>query len=196
MDSAVWHKLWRWIRRRHPNKTAIWRRKKYCTRYKGNTWTFTDGKGLTLQNVASIPITRYVKIESGRRVYDSDEHTSKYFKQRATENSLSQVYSIKVEKLFKKQKGKCACCGRLIEEMGGTHVHHMRPRSEQGTDEPNNLKLLHQSCHEELHSVFTRNQMTQMMNLKFNYIKLCNVEYFRKNPKKLSDFLKIGKKVA
>jgi len=159
-------------------------------------WTFTDKKGLTLLNIAYIPITRFVKIQSGIRVYGNDEQTKEYWKQRATVKALNQIYSIKVEKLFKKQKGKCACCGSIIEEMSGTEVHHMRPRSEQGTDEPNNLKLLHQSCHEELHSVFTRSQMAQMMNLKFNYVKLCNVEHFRKNPSILSDFLKIGKKIA
>lgn len=84
----------------------------------------------------------------------------------------------------------------MIEEMDGTHVHHMRPRSEHGTDELNDRRLKHQSCHDELHSVFTRSQMAQMSNLKFNYVKLWNVEYFKNNPSELTEFLKIGKKVA
>lgn len=155
IDKRVWEMLWRWAKRRHPNKTLSWIRKRYFIK-KGQTWIFTDKEKLQILNIAPIPIVRFTIIKKGMRVYGSDEQTSEYWKQRAFANALSNVYSVKVEKLMSKQKGKCAGCGQLIENVADTHVHHMRPRSEKGTDEPNNLKLLHQSCHTFLHTVFTR----------------------------------------
>lgn len=69
IDDRVWKMVWRWAKRRHPNKTKKWIRKKYFAISKGDTWTLTDGKELLLMNLAYMPITRFVKIQSGIRVY-------------------------------------------------------------------------------------------------------------------------------
>jgi RNA-directed DNA polymerase len=45
IDCRVWEMLWRWAKRRHPNKARRWIRRKYFVKSKGNTWTLTDGKG-------------------------------------------------------------------------------------------------------------------------------------------------------
>jgi Group II intron, maturase-specific domain len=40
ISSRVWKYLWRWAKRRHPNKNTKWVRKRYFKTIKGNKWTF------------------------------------------------------------------------------------------------------------------------------------------------------------
>lgn len=44
------------------------------------------------------------------------------------------------------QKGKCACCGNKIR-----HYHHIVPRSAGGSNRPENIVGLCESCHEKVH---------------------------------------------
>lgn len=44
------------------------------------------------------------------------------------------------------QKGKCACCGNRIQ-----HYHHIVPRSAGGSNKPENIIGLCESCHEKVH---------------------------------------------
>jgi RNA-directed DNA polymerase len=40
VDFEIWRKLWRWSRRRHPNKAANWVKARYFHAVGGRTWTF------------------------------------------------------------------------------------------------------------------------------------------------------------
>jgi 5-methylcytosine-specific restriction protein A len=58
----------------------------------------------------------------------------------------------KRDALYRRQEGRCACCGRRLRA-GGMEVHHIRPVSERPdllcrTD---NLLLLCPECHRRLH---------------------------------------------
>ena len=46
-----------------------------------------------------------------------------------------------------RDKGKCRCCGKP-----GRDVHHLMFRSQGGDHDPNNLALLCQRCHEDIHA--------------------------------------------
>lgn len=184
IDHQLWEMLWRWTKRRHPDKTKGWMKRKYFTKVKGdkNVFTAGNGKGINIHilRISNIPVTRFIKVKSGVRVYGSNEQTREYWSKRATVNALREVYSIKVKTLLKRQKGKCVFCGKLIENIADTHTHHIRPRSEGGTDELNNLRLIHQSCHEELHLTFSREQMTEFIDKKVNYVKSYFVQEYLK----------------
>jgi RNA-directed DNA polymerase len=171
IKHSLWEKLWRWVKRRHPNKPRKWIKRKYFTRIMSEDYVFTDEKGQRILNVSKIPIVRYIKIKSEMRVHGSDERTRGYWNRRITANALRQAYSVRVEKLLRKQRGRCSYCDRLIEEMTDTHIHHIRPRSEQGTDELNNLLLIHLSCHGELHRAFTRKQMAEFTDKGIDYTR-------------------------
>jgi len=78
VDHQVFRALWAWIRRRHPNKSATWRHKRYF-RHQGNrNWVFSasirnpqgEAMPLDLFRAASIPITRHVKIRADATPYD------------------------------------------------------------------------------------------------------------------------------
>ena len=132
IDHSVWHKLWRWALRRHPNKTKGWIIKKYFTTH-GRKWRFRTEKGEKIIITSEIPIVRYVKVKSGMRVHSGDKETVEYWKKREYTNALRQIYSVKVGKLFRRQKGKCPYCGQSITkaviEKGLIHTHHLIPRT-------------------------------------------------------------------
>ncbi|MFB2977533.1 group II intron reverse transcriptase/maturase [Microseira sp. BLCC-F43] len=67
IGHRLWQYLWRWAKRRHPNKPKRWVKSRYFSRIKGVDWTFsvtTERRGkktvLTLFNIASTPIQRHI----------------------------------------------------------------------------------------------------------------------------------------
>ena len=172
--------LWRWTRRRHPDKPHKWVKEKYFKNIGSETKLFTDGEGQQILNISKIPIVRYIKVRSGMRVYSSDKQTQQYWEKRATQNVLREVYSERMERLLKRQEARCPYCCQLIEQIEGTHIHHMRPRSKDGKDELNNLRLLHLFCHEELHRVITRKQMKELTDKNIDYVRSYHVQEYLK----------------
>jgi len=53
--------------------------------------------------------------------------------------------------LFYREQGKCQFCGKKIDKGEKAHLHHIKLRSETGTDRPSNMALLHEDCHDKLH---------------------------------------------
>jgi len=107
IDHRLWDKLWRWAKRRHPKKPKKWIMRKYFTTITPK-WVFKDETGdKKIRITASIPIVRFVKIKSGMRVHADDKETREYWQKRVYTNALSQVYTVKREKLMKSQKGIC-----------------------------------------------------------------------------------------
>src|ERR1700682_4541102 len=54
VDHEIFSSLWRWARRRHPNKNTRWRKQKYFALHRGHDWSFfgetcdADGQPSTL----------------------------------------------------------------------------------------------------------------------------------------------------
>ncbi len=79
VDHQVSQALWKWIRRRHPNKSVKWRQRRYFCRYDNRNWVFSaqvrnpqgEAMPLDLFRAASIPITRHVKLRADATPYDS-----------------------------------------------------------------------------------------------------------------------------
>jgi len=182
IDHRLWEKLWKWAKRRHPNKGTKWIMRKYFTTITPK-WVFKDETGNKIRKTASIPIVRFVMIKMGMRVHADDKETREYWQKRVYTNALSQVYSVKVERLMKKQKGICPCCGSPVTKDDiadqKVHAHHMLPRSKGGSEKSNNLTLLHQDCHVLVHQVLTRDEMAYWMKKLLNYILKTNIVYFQ-----------------
>lgn len=62
-------------------------------------------------------------------------------------DKLSQGLSIK---LFKLQKGKCACCGLPLGD--DYHMDHIMPLALGGTNTDNNIQLLRAACNKQKHA--------------------------------------------
>jgi len=77
VDSEIFSGLWRWARRRHPGKTACWRKQKYFALHGGRTWSFfaemwdDDGQPckIWLLCTNSTPIKRHVKVRVAANPY-------------------------------------------------------------------------------------------------------------------------------
>jgi RNA-directed DNA polymerase len=87
VDHFIYRALWQWAKRRHPEKGALWTRKKYFRSQGTRNWIFfakvpskkTD-RFLDLLSASSVPIRRHIKIRAEATPYDPRFKT--YFQQR------------------------------------------------------------------------------------------------------------------
>jgi RNA-directed DNA polymerase len=75
VDHCINQALQRWIKRRHPEKSASWRRKRYFRREKLRNWIFhakdPAGKGtIDIYSAGQTRIVRHVKIRGNANPYD------------------------------------------------------------------------------------------------------------------------------
>ena len=155
----IFQMLWRWCRRRHPNKNRKWIKKKYFRREGHRHWVFTgllrDHKGkewpIQLMAATSVKILRYVKIRSAVNPYDPEWEL--YLEaRRGWQLAQTRKGRSRIEFLWKVQEGRCVMCGqplRITEE--DCQIHHRIWRSEGGLDTADNLELLHANCHRQIH---------------------------------------------
>ena len=158
-DSEIYKMLWRWAKRRHPNKGARWIRKKYFKSIGRRNWVFTgevnreEGRSVTVRLLSAsyTKIRRHVKIKGVANPYDPAWED--YFEHRigvkATHNLRSKA---KLLNLWKSQNGVCPVCNTKITEITGWHSHHIVWKSKGGSDTVANQVLLHPNCHQQLHS--------------------------------------------
>jgi RNA-directed DNA polymerase len=87
LDYHVFWQLWRWAKRRHSEKSAVWKRRKYFSAT-GQRWLFSvrlpkergQSQVLTLYKAASTRIQRHIKIRGAANPYDP--HYTRYFEMR------------------------------------------------------------------------------------------------------------------
>ena len=76
IDAQVWSALWRWAKRRHPNKSARWVKAKYYKTRGYRDWMFTaidesnKHKKLSLVLEADTAIKRHVQIKGMANPHD------------------------------------------------------------------------------------------------------------------------------
>ena len=173
IDYEIWNKLFSWAIRRHPNKTKVWVSKRY---FKGRSRQFTTNNGQSIPTIAKIPIRRFVKVNSNYRVYDKNPETIAYWKKREYINAYNQIITVRTQRLYTRQKGRCAYCKEQTtqEQIERTeiHVHHMLPRSLGGDEGYSNLRLLHDYCHRHIHAKLSRSKMQILMSAKVDYLNL------------------------
>ena len=90
VGMVLWHSLWRWAKRRHPNKSSTWVVDRYWHRLGRSSWCFAVMAGskaqrsrsaeVRLVNPTEIPIRRYVKVKSNANPFDL--HWRRYFETR------------------------------------------------------------------------------------------------------------------
>jgi RNA-directed DNA polymerase len=138
-DYAIFRALWRWARRRHPNKNAHWVRRKYFRMHRQRSWTFSgetqgkDGKVkiVHLLYTTNTPIRRHIKIRGQANPFDPQ--TEMYFEKRL-QTRMSAALNPKLERLWRAQQGQCPVCGQPITLESGWHTHHIVWHSLGGKD--------------------------------------------------------------
>ena len=155
IDSAIFRLLWQWSKRRHPRKPRRWIKEKYFKSVNNRNWVFsgetTDGRELQLVKAADVAIRRHIKIRGDANPYDPKDE--RYFDQRLTRKWLmGERGRGKLRYLWLQQEGMCSVCRLKITDSDGWEVHHIIRRVDGGSDNLNNLLLLHPNCHHRVHS--------------------------------------------
>ena len=166
IKSRVWQYLWRWAKRRHPNKNTKWTRKRYFKTIKGNKWTFacntSDFKGkdkyLVLYNIEYTPIERHIKVKGNASPDDSslkeywELRHQKYGKRYWDKNSRNY-------KIAQNQNWKCLICGESLFNEEEIETHHITPAAHGGLDDIDNLQHLHRACHKQVHKIQVKTRL-------------------------------------
>ena len=158
VGHAIFQALWRWARRRHPNKAKQWIKERYFKSINGKNWVFygtiATKDGLVenrLLHPAYVPIKRHVKIKGEANPYDPA--WEEYFEKRL---GVKMVHNLKGKRqlsaLWKEQNGLCPICQQKITKLTGWHNHHLVWRVNGGKDVADNRVLLHPNCHRQVHS--------------------------------------------
>jgi len=77
LDHLIWEKLYRWAKRRHPNKSKNWIKKRYWSKMGNRDWIF-ETKSFRLILLSDIPIVRHRMVILKKNPYLDQE----YFEQR------------------------------------------------------------------------------------------------------------------
>ncbi len=157
VDYQLFNALWRWAKRRHPNKGLRWIADRYWSSWETRSWVFVDrfvkpasGESVRLLSAAEVPIQRHVKVKADYHPFDPD--WDDYGKDRGIRGFKRAVgHRRQLSALFHRQNGVCDRCQHAITHDSGWHVHHVVPRQSGGGDSLDNLVLLHPVCHTAIH---------------------------------------------
>jgi RNA-directed DNA polymerase len=158
VDQAIYDCLWRWARRRHPDKSSGWTYFRYFEHLNGK-WVFRekscDEHGNTrisrLFLASSLHIIKYVKIKGAANPYDPQWEP--YFECRLDMKMVANPKRKKqLLRLWISQGGLCPECGNPITRMSGWRSHQVIWRVYGGSDTMANRVLLHPGCHSRLHN--------------------------------------------
>ncbi len=96
IDSQIFSAIWRWAKRRHPNKNISWVRNKYFTKIGSRDWCFyskgkdtDDNKHQVLIFASDTSIIRHVKVKADANPYNPEY--KEYFRNRY----LARIYQRK-----------------------------------------------------------------------------------------------------
>ena len=176
IKQYTWDKVWQWTKKKHPTRSIKYRVRRYVKNIKEGRWDFYDKEtGITLTPMHSVSIVRFIKVKSGKRVYDAN--AIEYWNNREYVNAKNSINgSPTLTKLFKAQRGKCEYCKQPIKDSDvkdtAIHKHHMKPRGEGGNWKLSDLRLLHKECHTSLHSIYSRKEMSDFIDKGIDYLRL------------------------
>ena len=152
ISHRVWQYLWRWAKRRHPNKNSNWVRLRYFKTIKGNKWVFacitSDRRGkekeLVLYQIAYTPIERHIKVKGDAS--PDDPSLKEYWKKRHQKLGKSRFEKgSKLYRIAENQNWICPECGESLLNGEEIETHHILPVAEGGTDDAENIRAPAQS---------------------------------------------------
>jgi RNA-directed DNA polymerase len=162
IDNYVWKKLLGFMKYRHNRERCHHFYKRYFTKadkHKADVLFATKRKGMKsnkttkvkLFRLGEVNIVRHIKIKSSANIFDKNWEL--YFEQRESKKwKRKGILARKEKQLRKQQLSKCPYCGQMIYLSQDTDIHRKVYLVEGGTDKIDNLQLLHEDCHEQLHN--------------------------------------------
>lgn len=159
MEHLIFKALWRWSKRRHPNKSTEWVKEKYFHSVGDRNWAFAvpvvNEVGETtlteLYQLSGTVIKRHKKIKGAYNPFapEWEMYGEQLRQERMLENMRHRKQFIR---MYIDQKGLCAACNCKMTKATGWHDHHIEYRVHGGSDALENRVLLHPNCHTQVHS--------------------------------------------
>jgi len=158
VDHEIWKTLWQWAKRRHPNKSAPWIKKRYFQSIGNRNWIFAANgevpngkpKHVRLVLASDTKIRRHVKIRGEANPFDPKLES--YFESRLGWKMMDNLKGRnRLRNLWWNQEGNCPNCDQKITKDTGWNVHHILPKSEGGKDKVGSLVMMHPNCHRQMH---------------------------------------------
>lgn len=158
LDSLIYWRLVRWMRRRHPKKSLAWCFQKYwntvtdVSEFAGvRTAENGDKRWARKYLLAGTPIVRHQKIKGDYNPFDPKwEMYGEELRKKRMLQSIS--YRAQITQLYRSQSGNCAHCGIAVDKVTGWHDHHIVRRVDGGSNLLSNRVLLHPVCHAKVHA--------------------------------------------
>jgi RNA-directed DNA polymerase len=145
IDNWMFNKEVQWARNTHPHKPWYWLKNKYWGRRNSkrqDRWVFGEGPKHLLK-FAWTPIVRHILVQ-GRSSPD-DPALAVYWARRNARRHTE--LPGRQRALAKRQEGLCAHCGETVHNDEYLFVHHVHRKRLGGTDDFDNLRLMHLYCH-------------------------------------------------
>ena len=159
LDHLLFKVIWRWSKRRHPNKSADWVRMKYFHIIGERSWVFAsplvkeDGSSSLkeLYQLAGTTIKRHKKIKGAYNPFDPEWeiYGENLQQERMLDNMRHRKQWIR---MYIDQNGLCAVCNCKMTKATGWQDHHIEYRVHGGSNALGNRVLLHPNCHQQVHS--------------------------------------------
>lgn len=89
IDHRTWEMLWKWAKRRHPNKSKRWIVNRYWKTHKGRKWTFKSDKNI-LFLMMDMPIVRRGQMALNKNPFLDKE----YFEHRSKKHRMNRKKAI------------------------------------------------------------------------------------------------------
>lgn len=147
-DNQIYIKLWKWSRRRHPNKSRTWIYPRYYHHIGSRRWQFAyrieqKTKALpfiTLRRLMDTKVSKYIKIKKDANPYDTEWQA--YFEKRETYKMLQHLQGRKnLLTLWRKQERRCPYCKAPIDKTQAWSIQR-----KELADGKTRLLLVHDSC--------------------------------------------------
>ncbi len=152
IDSWMYERQFRYVKRTHPTKSLTWRQGRYWGRLnldRNDQWVFGNkNTGRHLLKFSWFPIERHTLVKGDA---SRDDPRLKAYWVKREQAKIKELVPGK-QRIAWKQKGICPVCKESLFNGEEIHIHHKVPRSEVKNNQYSNLELVHLYCHQQLHS--------------------------------------------
>lgn len=158
VDKEIWHIVWQWAKRRHPNKSKHWIKAKYFKAVGNRNWIFAaktlkpDGKefDVSLIKASDTAIRRHVKVRSSANPFDPKQ--AGYFEDRlGWKLNQSAAGRTKLVRIWRSQDMRCPLCKQPIPVSTQWAIHGIFPYIGGDNENLSKLAVVHPDCHRKKH---------------------------------------------
>ena len=140
IDYVLYELLWRWAKRRHPQKSRGWIASNYWHSEQSKNWVFST-ENSELLCLSHIPIVRHTKIRMEANPY----FDTQYFNDRKFQHGMKRL-SGRFKQVWKNQKGCCYHCGLPMDISDEREIFFKVSKAMGGKDEVRNMAYVHKYC--------------------------------------------------